>query len=144
MSRTTVIPLFPQTPNTQVYAGEVQDGKELTSEYYSRACARTREAERDRRLELADIGQYYCDTFGAAKLPPVARRDCEAALDAGIDCEVILIAIDEAAMAPRPSWAYASAILRRLKAEGVQTPEEYASRQARWEARRRRREELPF
>lgn len=92
---------------------------------YSPARARAREAD------MAIIRDYYRDTFGL-RCPPVAERDIDRFLDAGITAEVVKICIDEAALAPRPSWAYARAILRRLMNEGVRTAQEYTKRQTDW------------
>lgn len=125
---------FPHTPNPEIdekeriEETESQSVSNSVSDYYSHARARTRETE-----ELAD---YFCDTFGAMRMPPVAQRAIEYALDQGMDASLIYNAMDEAALAPRPSWAYAAAILRRLIAEGCFTPEAYEARQAAFRKRR--------
>lgn len=92
---------------------------------YSPARARTREAV------MAELRTYYQDAFGL-RCPPVARADMEWFLDAGIAPDVIRLCIDAATLAPRPSWAYARAILRRLRAEGVRTVDQYNKRQSDW------------
>lgn len=143
-----ISPLFPQTPFTpENESDEKELSQSLSSEYYSHARARE-EAQREmierrRREEIAGIPSYFCETFGAAAMPPVARREVEAALDAGLEPALIYTAMDEAAQAPRPSWAYARAILRRLVAENCFTEDDYAARQARHRARWQRTE-LPF
>lgn len=162
MSRNlAIIPLFPQTPFTQ----ENEEPRERVTDLLTdslttgaRARTRTRESERitsasrdeDERITSASrdaleceeaieqIAEYYCETFGLAVMPPVAKRQCRMAMNQGLEETLIYTAIDEAALAPRPSWAYAAAILRRLCAEGCFTFEAYADRQERWEARRRR------
>lgn len=136
---TKVYPLFPQTPITQENEENEKRPSESVSDsvsdYYSRACARTR--------EKAEIEQYFCDTFGAAKMPPVAIRQIDVVLERGMEPALIYTAMDEAALAPRPSWAYAAAILRRLMSEKVFTEDDYQKRQAAWR-RRRGLDELPF
>lgn len=112
-----------------------------TSSTTTRARARVREEDAAARVWEADIAAYYQSTFGAA-LPPVAKRDIDAAMEAGIEPPVIMICIDEAALAPRPSWAYARAILRKLVSEGCCTEEQYHQRQRAWHARRA--DNLPF
>ena len=137
MSNTTAtITPFPHTPFSQENERNENSVSNSVTSSTTRLRARTRVRE--------EIEQYYCDTFGAPKAPPVAIREIEYALDAGLAPELIQTAIDEAALAPRPSWAYARAIIRRLLGEGVLTPEAYAQRQARWAARRSQDYELPF
>lgn len=127
-----VIP-FPHTPNPENEERENSVSDLVTDSLTTsaRACARTREEA------LEEIAEYFCDTFGAPVMPPVARRQCMAAMSQGLEPSLVFTAIDEAALAPRPSWAYAAAILRRLCAEGVLTQAAYFDRQERWQARRR-------
>lgn len=132
---TTILPFspFPQTP----FSLENEEREEaLTNSLTSSTTTRARARE--------ELERYYCDTFGAPKAPPVAVRQMDYALEQEMSPEVIMTAIDEAALAPRPSWAYARAIIQRLLAEGVRTPEEYAKRQAKFYSRRSRDFELPF
>lgn len=127
---------FPQTPNQENEENQREELSKSLSSSTTRACARTR--------ARAEVEQYYCDTFGAPTAPPVAIRQMDYALEHGMEPELIMTAIDEAALAPRPSWAYARAIIQRLLAEGVLTPEAYAQRQARFYSRRSRDYEIPF
>lgn len=113
----------------------------ITSTSSSTTRARAREDETRAKVWRNDIAEYYHSTFGA-QLPPIARRDIDAAMEAGIQPEVIMICIDEAALAPRPSWAYARAILRKLVAEGCCTEEQYKQRQRAWHAQHAT--DLPF
>ena len=127
---------FPQTPILENEENEKNSVSEsVTESLTTRVRARAR--------EMAEIADYYCATFGAPAMPPVAGRQITGALDQGMDYALIFTAIDEAALAPRPSWAYAAAILRRLIAEGVRTPEDYEKRQAAWR-KKRGLDELPF
>lgn len=126
---------FPRTPNSEETEKKTGALSDSVSDYYSPARARAR--------EMAEIERYFCDTFGAAKLPPVAIRQITIALDQGMDYQLIMTAMDEAALAPRPSWAYAAAILRRLCCEGCWTPDAYRKRQEAF-FRRRGLDELPF
>ena len=131
-----VTPLYPQTPVTP----NNDERQAELSNSLSSSTTRVRAHARER----AEIEQYYCDTFGAPKAPPVAIREIDFALEHGLEPALIMTAMDEAAMAPRPSWAYARAIIRRLLGEGVLTPDAYAQRQARWQARRSQDREMPF
>lgn len=126
---------FPQTPNPENDNQREELSNSLSSTT-TRACARTRARD--------EVDQYFCDTFGTATVPPVAVRQIDYALERGMAPELVMTALDEAAVAPRPSWAYARAIIQRLLGEGVLTPDAYAQRQARWYSRRSRDHELPF
>lgn len=132
---------FPQTPYSQ--ENEVNEKNSVSNSVSeslttgARACARTRTREEEREEHLEQIAGYYCETFGAAAMPPIAKRQCLIAMNQGLDPMLIYTAIDEAALAPRPSWAYAAAILRRLAQEGCLTTDAYLERQERWQARRR-------
>lgn len=93
------------------------------------------------RVWMDDIARYYRDTLGCV-MPPMAKRDVEAAIEAGLEPQLVMTALDETALAPRPSWAYARAILRRLLREGVYDEQAYNRRQARFKARKS--DDLPF
>lgn len=136
MSRTSVIPLFPQTPLTQEDERENRQSVSQSVTNYSRARARAREAYAEFVDE--DLAEYYCSAFGTPIMPPVAKSLCMRALDAGMEQSLLYVAIDEASIAPRPSWNYAAAILRRLLEEKCLTGEEYIERQERWARRRGR------
>lgn len=72
--------------------------------------------------ELEAIRQEYVDEIGA--LNAIKARDIEAAIEAGVQASAILDAIEQTALAPRPSHYYLRAILRRYAAEGITTAEE--------------------
>lgn len=130
-----IYPLFPQTPFTQ--ENDERDSQSVTNSVtdYSQARARAREENED--FVRNDVADYYCQAFGVGIMPPVAKAACLRALDAGMDQSLIYLAIDEASVAPRPSWNYAAAILRRLLQENCLTGEQYIERQDRFHARRR-------
>lgn len=126
---------FPQTP---IPENENQEQEASTSSTTTRA--RAREGA-ELRVWMDDIARYYRDTLGCV-MPPMAKRDVEAAIEAGLEPQLVIIALDETALAPRPSWAYARAILRRLLREGVYDEQAYNRRQARFKARKS--DDLPF
>lgn len=126
---------FPQTP---IPENENQEQEASTSSTTTRA--RAREGA-ELRVWMDDIARYYRDTLGCV-MPPMAKRDVDAAIEAGLEPQLVIIALDETALAPRPSWAYARAILRRLLREGVYDEQAYNRRQARFKARKS--DDLPF
>ena len=73
------------------------------------------------RTREDDSVRYLCDYFARSfgrVCPPVIERDIGDWLAQGIDGEVVEGAIDEAQLAPRPSWAYVRAIMRRVMLSG--------------------------
>lgn len=134
MSRTsaTITP-FPQTPFSQ----ENEENQREVSQSVVSSSTTTR--ARAREEFLAEVEPYYCQTFGTASMPPVAQGRVMVCLNRGMEESLIYTAIDEAAMAPRPSWAYANAILTRLLQEECLTAQAYIDRQERWANRRGRR-----
>ena len=91
------------------------------------ARARTRVYARE---ELADLADYYCATYDRQRMPPAVQRDMCAALDAGMEPEVLMLAMDDAARIDRPSWTYALAIIKRCLAEGCRTVQDWERRKA--------------
>ena len=89
----------------------------------ARACTRARE-------ELADLADYYCATYDRRRMPPAVQKDVLAALDAGMEPEVLMLAMDDAARIDRPSWTYALAIIKRCLAEGCRTVQDWDRRKA--------------
>lgn len=128
-------PLHPVTPKNEKREEEARSSSTTT-----RACAHARESV-EMRVWMDDIARYYRETLGCV-MPPMAKRDATAAIEAGLEPQLIMTALDEAAQAPRPSWAYARAILRRLLKEGVYDESAYARRQAQFRARHG--DDLPF
>ena len=91
------------------------------------ARARTRVYARE---EMAELAEYYCATYDRQRMPPAVQKDVLAALDAGMEPEVIMLAMDDAARADRPTWGYALAIIRRCLAEGCRTTADWERRKA--------------
>ena len=125
---------FPQTP---IPENEENEKNSVSQSVSSSTTTRARAREEIEEI-IEDLSGYYCETFGTAACPPVARQRMRICLHAGMDPQLIATAMDEAAMAPRPSWAYAQAILMRLQQESCLTPEAYEQRQLQWAARRKR------
>ncbi len=100
------------------------------------AHAHAREAESKAAMlrgQYLDCCEYYVRSFRRAVVP-VIQRDIAVRIKDGMTAEVIMAAMDETQTAPRPSWAYCAAILRRCDAEGIRTlndwqrsKEQYAS-----------------
>lgn len=110
--------------------------KDINQEYIAAAAAaigragaraRTRVYARE---ELAELADYYCATYDRQRMPPAVQRDMQDALDKGMEPEVIMLAMDDAARADRPSWSYALAIIKRCLSEGCRTTADWERRKA--------------
>lgn len=82
------------------------------------------------REDLAELADYYCATYDRRCMPPAVQKDVLAALDAGMEPDVIMLAMDDAARCGRPSWTYALAIIRRCLTEGCRTVQDWDRRKA--------------
>lgn len=132
MSRNLAVIPFPHTPNPENEERSRELSKSVSESLTTGARAHTREEI------IEEFSGYYCETFGTLTCPPVAKQRMRICLGSGMDPELIRTAMDEAAMAPRPSWAYANAILTRLLQEECFTLGQYEERQIRWANRRSR------
>lgn len=110
--------------------------KDINQEYIAAAAAaigragaraRTRVYARE---ELVELAEYYCATYDRQRMPPAVQRDMCAALDAGMEPEVLMLAMDDAARIDRPSWTYALAIIKRCLSEGCRTTADWERRKA--------------
>lgn len=82
------------------------------------------------REDLAELADYYCATYDRRCMPPAVQKDVLAALDAGMEPEVLKLAMDDSARIDRPSWTYALAIIRRCLTEGCRTVQDWDRRKA--------------
>lgn len=127
-TRAQVIPLPSdsgiRTPNKDINQANIAAAAAI-----GRAGARAR-IRAYAREELAELSEYYCATYDRQRMPPAVQKDVLAALDAGMEQEVIMLAMDDAARADRPSWSYALAIIKRCLAEGCRTTADWERRKA--------------
>ena len=127
-TRAQVIPLPSdsgiRTPNKDINQANIAAAAAIGR---AGARARTRVYARE---ELAELSEYYCATYDRQRMPPAVQRDMCAALDAGMEPEVLMLAMDDAARADRPSWSYALAIIKRCLAEGCRTVQAWERRKA--------------
>ena len=115
--------LFPQTP-------DIPENTNRTQQSDSNSVTTTTRARANK------VASYYRECLGNP-CPPRAQREIIYWIRDGIDPDMICEALDEASMAPRPSWLYARAIITRCIAEGVKTIGDYYDRQIAWHNGRR-------
>ena len=118
------------TPTTTTTTASSRNTSSSTSSTGARACAGGRAYAREETE--ADIQayriKYLCKHFEESfdrKCPPVVAKEIGDALNLGMDADLLESIIDETQLAPRPSWAYARAILRRCFREQVYTAEDF-------------------
>lgn len=97
------------------------------------ARARAREAEISPD-DLERIRRAYVGVIG--RLTEYTAREIEEALKAGMAPEVVVAAIEATAKAPRPSFAYLRAVLRRWARDGLWTMTELVADQDRYQAQK--------
>jgi DNA replication protein DnaD len=73
-------------------------------------------------MDLEQIRQMYVDVLGP--LNAIKAQGIERAMKQEIEPSAILDALEQTALAPRPSHAYLMAILRRYAAAGIHTADE--------------------
>lgn len=114
-----------RNPNKDINQANIAAAAAAIGRAGARVYARTRARE-----DLAELADYYCATYDRRRMPPAVQKDVLAALDAGMDPEVIMLAMDDAARIDRPTWSYALAIMRRCLAEGCRTVQDWDRRKA--------------
>ena len=117
----------------QQYYQEKQDTSISSSAAASSTATRvaTRVRAREAEAEAAYLrGQYVecCDYFARSfhrGVAPAIQRELAVRIKAGMTADVIRAAIDDTMKAPRPSWAYLEAILRRCDLDGIKTLQDW-------------------
>ena len=114
-----------RTPNRDINHANIAAAAAAIGRAGARACTRVYARE-----EMAELAEYYCATYDRQRMPPAVQRDMQDALDKGMQPEVLMLAMDDAARCDRPSWTYALAIIRRCLAEGCRTTADWERRKA--------------
>ena len=84
-------------------------------------------AEQETSAQVAmhgDFGQTYLDSIGRP-MPNVVRREIDEMIRRGISSALIHAVLEYTAGAPRPSWAYARAVILRNFARGINDDTEF-------------------
>lgn len=69
-------------------------------------------------VSIRDIGERFEDVFGRP-MPRSIEAEVRRMIETGVDSTLIMSVIDYTAAAPRPSWAYARAVIVRNYQKGV-------------------------
>lgn len=113
---------------------DAEDRQPETSSSTTRAGARacTREEIELREQQLDRLMAYAKD--GGLPDTPAMRAYNRRLLDADMSIRVLMAVMDETMMAPRPTWHYYAAIIRKLEAQGIRMYYQWEERQARYRA----------
>lgn len=117
---------FPCTPIPE----EIENHNQNNNYYYIRVRAREQIPP-----EMAEICEMYQDVFDR----PMARYYQKQALEylaSGIQADMICAVIAYTGGAPRPSWAYASAVIERQAAQGARTAADFRGNVSSWRSTR--------
>ena len=74
--------------------------------------------------ERRAVDDAYLDVFGRT-MPAFVAREVEFLIAHGVQVSMIRAVIEYTACAPRPSWAYARAVLFRNKDRGIVTEQDF-------------------
>ena len=126
-----------QHPQNQPESTSTSNRSSATGSSTTRACARAREEARAAMLhgQYVDICTYYAQAFERAPAPGI-QRELATRIRDGMSADVLRAAIDDTMMAPRPSWAYMAAILRRCDLENIKTIADWRQSKERYQASR--------
>ena len=111
-------------------------GTSAGSSTTTRACARARARENRAAMlhgQYVDCCEYYARAFQRSPAPAVLR-EFATRIKGGMSADVIIAAIDDTMMAPRPSWAYLAAIFRRCDLENIKTMADWKLSKERYQA----------
>ena len=103
------------------------DHHDAGARVYARGCARA--CAREDAGQMQEIAELYEDVF-CRHMPGIVAMEIMAMMAAGAGADLVAEIIRYTAGAPRPSWAYARAVLRRQMAMGTRTAEDFAAREA--------------
>lgn len=95
---------------------------------YARGCARAC-AREDAGGMPRELLELYEDVF-CRHMPGIVAMEIMTMMAAGAGADLVAEIIRYTAGAPRPSWAYARAVLRRQMAMGTRTAADFAAREA--------------
>lgn len=117
---------FNQYRNSKFSESEKEDSEKessylvaTTPQARARTCAREESSDLYSVVDgIESVYEYYCDVFDRRRVAPAVRRDIASALSAGADLSLIIYALDQASLAPSPSWSYATTVISRCIADG--------------------------
>ena len=127
---------IPGTITRQHQKREVSSSSRTATGSTTATRVRAREAEAHAAMlrgQYVDVCDYFARSFHRSVAPGV-QRELATRIKAGMTADVIRAAIDDTMMAPRPSWAYLAAILRRCDLEGIKTLQDWNESKSRYKS----------
>lgn len=92
-------------------------------------------AREDISLDVQMVAEMYLDTLGRP-MPRFVLKQVLELFDAGIQPDMVCAVLAYTAGAPRPSWAYARAVIERQAAGGARTAEDFYGNVSSWRQKR--------
>lgn len=128
-ARATNVSPFPQRVRNGLSDHDNHDNHDhdAGARVYARGCARA--CAREDAGQMQEIAELYEDVF-CRHMPGIVAMEIMAMMAAGAGADLVAEIIRYTAGAPRPSWAYARAVLRRQMAMGTRTAEDFTAREA--------------
>lgn len=118
---------FPSRANNLYSLPEIENNnRDYNNNYYIRARENT-----ENGVYLSEIGEMYHDVLGRP-LPRFVANEVQAMLDGGIQADMICAVLAYTGGAPRPSWAYARAVIQKQAAMGARTAADFNGNVAQW------------
>lgn len=111
-------------------ARDTVDTEKDTSSTTTRTRAREEIAHDEQQIDRL---MHYAKDGGLPDTPAM-RAYNRRLMDGGMSIRVMMAVMDETMMAPRPTWHYYAAIMRRLESQGVKMWYQWEQRQARFRA----------
>lgn len=113
---------------------ENQNNSTSTSSTTTTGSSSTARARTRTREEFLRVLQYAAEAL-QLRPGPVLQQDVFDAMGDGMEADTLIACIQEAEMAPRPSWGYARAVIRRCRQSRILTIEDWQKDKNRWGSR---------
>lgn len=119
------------TPNVYPFPEKKKNNQAYNNNYYY---TRARE---DISLGVQMVAEMYFDTLGR-EMPRFVGQEVQGMIDAGIEPDMICAVLAYTTGAPRPSWAYARAVIEKQAMQGAKTADQFHENVGKWRDSRSR------
>ena len=103
---------------TPIYQGRYNNNNNNNTRARMKTAMENAQAAYTQVAVHGDFGQTYLDSIGRP-MPGVVRREIQEMQQRGVSSSLIHAVLEYTAAAPRPSWAYARAVILRNYAKGI-------------------------
>lgn len=117
-------------PNVYPFPDKKNNQQSNNNYYYTRA-------REDISLGVQMVSEMYFDTLGR-EMPRFVGQEVQSMIDAGIEPDMICAVLAYTTGAPRPSWAYARAVIEKQAQMGAKTAAQFHENIGKWRDTRSR------